>query len=441
MPKRPLSAYNLFFKDEREKLVSAGPQGRKVAAKAAKGEVEKIEDLGRKHKKSSGIGFANLAKTIAAKWNDMSPEERKPYEDLAAGEKRKYDGAVAQWRIEQAKKKKAEQKESPKQQQHITSPSMRDPISSATLSPGGFSDVSNPYPPEWFDSSEHTPEMSERTEATAGMSESGVDPAFSHPDFAHAQTMPFAPQLQHYHYMQHPALQHPQQHMQPLMQPSLSSSDNLLGNLVPGFSQLEERVGESRSIFDSVRRAGDMRMPRAASLPVPRQQLASHQLTPYEEFLRQQFAAPSEGAAPIGGSERGQMTAFPSPEAGPYPRSASMPHMSQTQPMYHGGDLMGGYQAETAFEDEEPTMDDSYLQSEVGYVRPLPNSSQPDSAMPEDEQPRQPDQEGQPDQDQPLQESAQEQQPQEDIFETSLHSLSENLDDDAIDFLTTMKYT
>ena len=53
-PKRPMSAYNLFFKDERRKMVDG----------------DKVE------------GFSNMARTIGAKWKVLDPEVREYYEEL-----------------------------------------------------------------------------------------------------------------------------------------------------------------------------------------------------------------------------------------------------------------------------------------------------------------------------------------------------------------------
>jgi hypothetical protein len=128
MPRRPLSAYNLFFQRERERLVkkvklekAASDVGPKAEAPIAESVISsdvndktasneqvknnKKEKGGRPHIKSTGIGFANLAKTIAAKWKQIDPETRIEFEKLAAADKERYNKEMVTWRG----KKKVEQ--------------------------------------------------------------------------------------------------------------------------------------------------------------------------------------------------------------------------------------------------------------------------------------------------------------------------------------------
>ena len=44
------------------------------------------------------MGFAEMAKTIAAKWNKIDPDEKKTYESLAGEEKIRYKKKIAEWR-------------------------------------------------------------------------------------------------------------------------------------------------------------------------------------------------------------------------------------------------------------------------------------------------------------------------------------------------------
>jgi HMG-box domain len=75
MPRRPLSAYNLFFKSERERLLA--PIHEECTPEIRKS-------------KSVGIGFAGLAREIAKKWKSLDKSERSSYEREAETEKKRY---------------------------------------------------------------------------------------------------------------------------------------------------------------------------------------------------------------------------------------------------------------------------------------------------------------------------------------------------------------
>jgi len=91
-PKRPLSAYNLFFQHEREKMLY--------------GESKNLGDLddsnSRPHRKTHGkIGFAELAKTIAGKWKTLDEDGRSVYESQAEEEQHRYKREIEVWKRNQ----------------------------------------------------------------------------------------------------------------------------------------------------------------------------------------------------------------------------------------------------------------------------------------------------------------------------------------------------
>ena len=80
-PKRPLSAYNIFFQYERAKMLG---EARNDGGMVAKG------DADRKKSKPISIGFAEMARTISRKWKAIDPETMAFHEKKAAAEKERY---------------------------------------------------------------------------------------------------------------------------------------------------------------------------------------------------------------------------------------------------------------------------------------------------------------------------------------------------------------
>jgi hypothetical protein len=83
-PKRPLSAYNIFFKHERERMLADAP----------------TRPQGKPRRSHGKIGFADLARSIASKWNSMDADTRARYNELAADDKRRYTREMAEWKDE-----------------------------------------------------------------------------------------------------------------------------------------------------------------------------------------------------------------------------------------------------------------------------------------------------------------------------------------------------
>mmetsp|Transcript_2623 Transcript_2623/g.5497 ORF Transcript_2623/g.5497 Transcript_2623/m.5497 type:complete len:225 (+) Transcript_2623:4578-5252(+) len=84
-PKRPLSGYNLFFKDQRQMI--------KTEIAAGNGD-------------DGTSMFSNLARIVGARWNALDGESKKPYEERARVEKIAYRKGVIAWKKQQRLSKK-----------------------------------------------------------------------------------------------------------------------------------------------------------------------------------------------------------------------------------------------------------------------------------------------------------------------------------------------
>lgn len=89
MPKRPLSAYNFFFRQERQALL-----GEEVAK-----DFVITDQSRRKHRKTHGkIGFAEMARVVGNRWKALDAEKRKAFELQASTEKARYVQELEVWK-------------------------------------------------------------------------------------------------------------------------------------------------------------------------------------------------------------------------------------------------------------------------------------------------------------------------------------------------------
>jgi hypothetical protein len=110
MPRRPLSAYNIFFKEERARMLA------NASEKAASAEIEENEgnEPDAAPSTKGKIGFEAMAKTIGKRWKELEAENLERYKKLAKEDMERYRVEMDKYHLELAKKSRVEREEAAK---------------------------------------------------------------------------------------------------------------------------------------------------------------------------------------------------------------------------------------------------------------------------------------------------------------------------------------
>jgi hypothetical protein len=125
-PKRPLSAYNFFFKEEREKIIKVV-----LAEDPAKVQTDPEADdfldeaaIGRLKKEGGKVSFEEMGKIIGRRWKNIDPDRLSAFSELASEDTERYKTEMQAYNGRQEAKMRSE--------------AMKAPVTYATSSvPGG----------------------------------------------------------------------------------------------------------------------------------------------------------------------------------------------------------------------------------------------------------------------------------------------------------------
>uniref|UniRef100_A0A7S3L4H6 HMG box domain-containing protein n=1 Tax=Amphora coffeiformis TaxID=265554 RepID=A0A7S3L4H6_9STRA len=101
MPRRPLSAYNLFFRDERPRIMAKFELGEAQddfdMGTGGMAQSDQAQQPGESKKYHSEL-FQKVARTIARRWKALKGPERKKYEDMAKEEMKEYRHKIQEYK-------------------------------------------------------------------------------------------------------------------------------------------------------------------------------------------------------------------------------------------------------------------------------------------------------------------------------------------------------
>jgi len=109
-PKRPLSAYNFFFKEEREKIIKVVLAEDPSAVKQDPDDDGFLdsETIGRLKKEGGKVSFEEMGKIIGQRWKNIDPDRLSKYAELAAEDTERYKTEMQAYNGRQEAKMRSE---------------------------------------------------------------------------------------------------------------------------------------------------------------------------------------------------------------------------------------------------------------------------------------------------------------------------------------------
>jgi len=109
-PKRPLSAYNFFFKEEREKILKVvqAEDPEKVDNDPESGDYIDEETLKRLRKEGGKVSFEEMGKLIGQRWKQIDPDRLAKYSEMASEDTERYKKEMQTYNGRQEAKMRSE---------------------------------------------------------------------------------------------------------------------------------------------------------------------------------------------------------------------------------------------------------------------------------------------------------------------------------------------